>query len=73
MVPGYIRTLVYLDALVPEDGQSMFDTVPQSFTDTFNEQAAASGGKTVPPMTAEAFGVNESDRAWGDNKCMTIH
>ena len=67
-LPGNIRALVYLDALVPEDGQSMFDTVPQSFEDTFNEQAAATGGKTVPPMTAEAFGVNEGDRAWVDEK-----
>jgi pimeloyl-ACP methyl ester carboxylesterase len=67
-LPDRVRALVYLDALVPEDGQSMFDTVPQFFADTFNEQAIPSGGRTVPPMTAEAFGVNVQDRAWVDDK-----
>jgi pimeloyl-ACP methyl ester carboxylesterase len=67
-LPDRVQALVYLDALVPENGQSMFDTVPQFFADTFIEQAEASGGHTVPPMTAEAFGVNEQDRVWVDEK-----
>lgn len=68
-MPGRIRSLVYLDALVPEDGQSMFDTLPQEGVEVFEAGAAEGDGFSVPPMTGEQFGVNEADVAWMNDKC----
>ena len=68
-MPGSIRSLVYLDALVPEDGQSMFDTIPQESVDVFEAGAAEGDGFSVPPMTGEQFGVNKTDVAWVNEKC----
>jgi pimeloyl-ACP methyl ester carboxylesterase len=64
-----IRSLVYLDALVPEDGQSMFDTLPQDYVDMLGAGAAEGDGFSVPPMSGEQFGVNEADLAWMNGKC----
>lgn len=68
-MPEHISALVYLDALVPEDGQSMFDTIPEAIADGFRAQTAAGDGHSVPPMTAEQFNVNEADASWMNRKC----
>lgn len=68
-MPDRIRALVYLDALVPEDGQSMFDTIPDAIADGFRKQAEDGDGYSVPPMTAEQFNVNQADAAWMNRKC----
>jgi pimeloyl-ACP methyl ester carboxylesterase len=54
-----IESLVYLDAFVPESGQSMQDLRPR----------ALPPGLTIPPISAETFRVNERDRAWVDRLC----
>jgi pimeloyl-ACP methyl ester carboxylesterase len=66
---GSISSLVYLDALVPDDGQCMFDTIPQAIADEFRAQAVAGDGFSVPPMTGEQFNVNEADVQWMNRKC----
>jgi pimeloyl-ACP methyl ester carboxylesterase len=63
-----VQTLVYLDALVPENANSMFDLIPPFFQESFESGAALDGGLSVPPMSAEDFGVGEADRAWVDEK-----
>ena len=68
-MPDRIQALVYLDALVPDDGQSMFDTIPEAIADGFRAQARDGDGHSVPPMTAEQFNVNEADAAWMNGKC----
>ena len=68
-MPEQITALVYLDALVPDDGQCMFDTIPQEIADGFRAQAAEGDGFSVPPMTAEQFNVNEADADWMNQKC----
>lgn len=64
-----IHALVYLDALVPDDGQCMFDTIPPYIADGFSAQAREGDGFSVPPMTAEQFNVNEADAPWMNRKC----
>ncbi|NIP13979.1 MAG: alpha/beta fold hydrolase [Pseudomonadales bacterium] len=64
-----IQALVYLDALVPEDGQCMFDTIPTEIADGFRAQAAEGDGYSVPPMTGEQFNVNAADADWMNAKC----
>jgi pimeloyl-ACP methyl ester carboxylesterase len=54
-----IRALVYLDAFVPEDGESWLALRQRPFPP----------GAAIPPTTAETFGVNERDRAWVDRQC----
>jgi pimeloyl-ACP methyl ester carboxylesterase len=51
-----IASIVYLDAFVPEDGQSLYDIV--------GAELPVVDGYLVAPITAEQFNVNEADRAW---------
>ena len=68
MVPERIAALVYLDAFVPESGQSVIDLVPPAQGARQIEAAAANGG-FIPPIPAAHFGVNEADRAYVDAQC----
>jgi pimeloyl-ACP methyl ester carboxylesterase len=63
-----IRTLFYLDAFVPEDGQSLFDLVPADTRDEFLRLVKSTSGR-LPPIPAGAFNVNEKDAAWVDATC----
>jgi pimeloyl-ACP methyl ester carboxylesterase len=60
-VPERVRSLVYLDAFVPENGQSLADFAPVSGGGLID------GWKSAP-ISAEAFGVNPRDRARVDRK-----
>ena len=63
-----IRTLFYLDASVPEDGQSILDVLGPDMASIAIEMAGGDGIMMVP-RGAEYFGVNEADRAWVDRLC----
>ncbi|MGD9921263.1 MAG: alpha/beta fold hydrolase [Pseudorhodoplanes sp.] len=59
-----IAALVYLDAFVPEDGQSLFDLNIPANTQMFLTRAGDNGGLLIPPPPAKAyFGVNDGDAA----------
>jgi pimeloyl-ACP methyl ester carboxylesterase len=65
-----IKALVYLDAFVLDDGQSLYDALPPEARQAQLDGVAASGdGWRVPPISAEAFNVNPADRAWVDAQC----
>jgi len=65
-----IKALVYLDAFVLKDGQSLHDTLPPEHRQAQLDRAAASGNDwQVPPIPAAVFNVNEADRAWVDAQC----
>ena len=65
-----LRAAVYLDAFVPADGQSLHDTLPADQRELQVELAKNVGdGWRVPPIPAEVFNVNFSDRAWVDAQC----
>ncbi len=69
-VPERIGALVYLDAFVPENGQSLYDTLPADARNAQIEAARIQGdGWKVPPITAAQFGVNAKDAAWMDRQC----
>jgi pimeloyl-ACP methyl ester carboxylesterase len=61
-IPERLRSLVYLDAFVPEHGQSLADFAPVS------GDQLVDGWKSTP-ISAELFGVNVSDRSWVDRQC----
>jgi pimeloyl-ACP methyl ester carboxylesterase len=68
--PQAIGALVYLDAFVPENGQSLLDYSPPERRRLLEEGARASGGLSIPPIPAAVFAVNEKDRAWVDAQCV---
>jgi pimeloyl-ACP methyl ester carboxylesterase len=61
-LPECVRSLVYVDAFVPENGESVADYAPIT-PEQLND------GWKVKPIRAEAFGVNPADRAWVDHQC----
>jgi pimeloyl-ACP methyl ester carboxylesterase len=63
-----IKSLFYLDAAVPEDGQSLFDTLDADFRRYILDAASETGTMVVPP-SSELFQVNSSDAAWVDRLC----
>jgi pimeloyl-ACP methyl ester carboxylesterase len=64
-----IRTLFYLDAFVPGDGQCLFDFLPAELVTDFVAGGKAAGGR-LPPIPAAAFNVNAADAAWVDKTCV---
>ena len=69
-IPDRIGALVYLDAFVLENAQSLFDTQPAELRNELIEAAREAGqGWKVPPFPAEVFGVNARDRGWVNRQC----
>lgn len=58
-----VAALVYLDAFLPEDGQSLFDINIPANTQRFVANAGNHGGLAVPPPPASFFNVNAADAA----------
>jgi pimeloyl-ACP methyl ester carboxylesterase len=65
-VPERLRRLVYLDAGLPESGKSAFDLTAPAVRDARLAAAQAfSGGLSMPPPKADAFGISDpADAAW---------
>jgi pimeloyl-ACP methyl ester carboxylesterase len=57
-MPDRIRSLVYLDAFIPEDGENLDQNIPK-VEDEWK----------VLPIPAKAFNVNIADREWVDQLC----
>jgi pimeloyl-ACP methyl ester carboxylesterase len=64
-----IRSLVYLDAFLPEDGQSLLDLVGPEMSAHFIGLVKGDGIR-IPPIPAAAFNVNAADAAWVDRTCV---
>ena len=72
-IPEKIGALVYVDAFVPENGQSLHDTLPPEARNEQLEAARKVGeGWKMPAIPAEAFNVNPRDRDWV-NRQSTLH
>jgi pimeloyl-ACP methyl ester carboxylesterase len=68
-IPERIRTLVYLDAFVPEDGECLFGLAPEHAQRMRLQAQTAGSGWSVPPIPAETFNVNLRDAAWVNAQC----
>ncbi len=68
MAPA-IRSIVYLDAFLPQNGESVHDLTSAAVRD-IAQAAQQRGDLTMPARPAEAFGVNAADRAWVDRLCV---
>jgi pimeloyl-ACP methyl ester carboxylesterase len=58
-----IAALVYIDAFLPEDGQSLLDINVPKNSQAFLSNAGRMGGLAVPAPPAAFFNVNASDAA----------
>ena len=67
-VEAAIASFVFLDAFVPQDGDSMA-SIGTEMTRNAIQAAANRGDTTLPPRPAEFFHVNPADRAWVDRLC----
>lgn len=63
-----IESLVFLDAFVPENGQSVLDIGSRTNAERIGT-AQRNGAITVPPIPAAVFKVNAADAAWVDRMC----
>jgi pimeloyl-ACP methyl ester carboxylesterase len=68
MAPA-IRSIVFLDAFVPRNGESVQDLTGPAVKESI-AAALQRGDLAIAPRAAEAFGVNEMDRAWVDRMCV---
>jgi pimeloyl-ACP methyl ester carboxylesterase len=66
-VPEKIRSLVYLDAFVPANGQMLMDFLTPEMRSGTRDDAKESGeGYLISPIPAEVLNVNEKDATWVD-------
>jgi len=64
--PNKIRSIVFLDAFIPDNGEFLFDIVQPAVKEVI--QGVLDRGETIVPVRdAAAFKVNEKDRAWVDS------
>ncbi|AMN40378.1 alpha/beta hydrolase family protein [Rhodoplanes sp. Z2-YC6860] len=65
---GKISSIVFLDAFMPENGDSLAEKAAPAFRDAI-ANAINRGDVSLKAPPAAAFGVAEADRAWVDGKC----
>lgn len=61
-----IDALVYLDAFLPQNGDSIFTLNPEAMQLANIKNAGQSGGFSLPPISTEFIQTNLQDRAWVD-------
>ncbi|MCT9117149.1 alpha/beta hydrolase [Cupriavidus gilardii] len=62
-----IRTLFYLDAYAPSEGESLLSINGAAMTEAVIAQASSNNGM-IAPIPAAAFNVNAADASWVDSK-----
>jgi pimeloyl-ACP methyl ester carboxylesterase len=70
-LPSRIRAIVYLDAFLLENGESLMDIVPPGIAQVIREQAQATDeGWSLNPIPAHLLGVRDPhEAAWVDAQC----
>jgi hypothetical protein len=70
-IPDRIRALVFLDAFVLENGESLMDIVPPERAEAVRKNARTTGeGWKINPLPAHLLGVCDAhDAAWVDAQC----
>lgn len=63
-----VRSLVYLDAFVPDTGESVVSISGPSTEERLKNAAASSNGLSLPAYPAKAFGVSDADAPWVESK-----
>ncbi|MBC5768219.1 alpha/beta fold hydrolase [Ramlibacter albus] len=77
-IPGKIKSLVYLDAFVPQHGQSLNSLLPLAlgpeiadvFLGAFRGAALEGNSGLMQPIPAEKFNIDAVNREWVDRRCV---
>jgi pimeloyl-ACP methyl ester carboxylesterase len=77
-MPARIKSLVYIDAFVPEHEQSLMGLlkialppeVSPVFINGFRDSARANNCGLMSPIPAEVFNIAVENRAWVDRRCV---
>lgn len=72
-IPERLSKLVFLDAMLVENGQSAFGVQSKEQQDFNTKEAAKDGGLTVPVWSAEIFGVTKPEDIKWVNARLTGH
>ena len=72
-MPERIRQLVYLDAIMLENGQTMFGQLGPEVAHARTQAAQASGGLAIAPPPPEAFGIRDQAQARFVQAHLTSH
>lgn len=68
-IPQRLARLIYLDAIIPHDGQSAFNVIPGMEEQWAQMATSQSNGWLVPPMSPRAMGItNPADAAWVESR-----
>ena len=73
-----IKSLVYLDAFVPENGESLIDLINKAlpsevaavFVGSYRGTALEGRSGRMQPIPAEMFSIAQANRAWVDRRCV---
>src|SRR5260370_36369022 len=57
-MPERIRSLIYLDAFVPENGKAVFDYLPDNGKSSTEQAVACGDSRQVPPIPAAVLAVH---------------
>ncbi|WP_265285158.1 alpha/beta fold hydrolase [Verminephrobacter aporrectodeae] len=68
-VPSAVRALVYLDAVVPEDGSRLWDFLPACDRDFLLTHNVTPCGTALRPCHPSALGLNVADHALFERLC----
>ena len=63
-LPGRLRHLIYVDAVVPKPGESWSSTHASATRSARLAAAANSPDRSFPPPDPAVFGLSEADHAW---------
>jgi pimeloyl-ACP methyl ester carboxylesterase len=69
LLPGHVRSLVYIDSFVPESGDTLWKHLPAPFVPMFLGSTAKQGGMRIDPVPGEVFSLNAADREMFDARC----
>ncbi len=73
-IPDRIRQLIFLDSMIVENGRSPFSYLdPQVRAEREALAQKTSGGVSIPPPGASAFGVTIPEQAAWLERCLTPH
>ena len=72
-MPERIRQLVYLDAMILENGQTMFGQLDREVVQARLKAAEANGGLAIAPPPASAFGIRDAEQLRFVERHLTSH
>ncbi len=68
---GQIRSIVYLDAVIPRNGMSVLDFQPPGRAEEFQQAVKSFNGWQLPAYSAAYYGVRDlRQQRWVDGKCV---